>query len=198
MKRLVLLAVVFCMVPAHAKEEIKWSKGCIVDTQGRVIGGEVSHQSVDLLLFRSNDKVMVYNPYHVKSFSYFDEELKISRKFSSAKIESSRTPLFYEVLVRGDVQIIKVQKGRGQLSGRLEGFSADYMVKWQNDLVPLLDFKRSVYPELIKQCPLLKQFSEEQRLSQSHLEGIINIVYMYNKLKASSTDLTGSVSIVTH
>lgn len=198
MKRLILLAVVFWMMPADAKEEIKWNKGCIVDTKGRVIGGEVSHQSVDLVLFRSNNKVMVYNPYHVKSFSYFDEELKISRKFSSAKIESNRTSQFYEVVVRGDVQVIKVMKSRGLLTGRPEGFSVEYMIKWQNNLVPLIDFKKEIYPELIERCPLLKQFSEEQRFSQSHLKGIISIVYMYNKLTANPADLTGSVSVVTH
>jgi hypothetical protein len=198
MKRLILLALVFWMMPADAKEEIKWSKGCIVDTKGRVIGGEVSHQSIDLVLFRSNDKVMVYNPYHVKSFSYYDEELKISRKFSSAKIESSRVPLFYEVVVRGDVQVIKVVTSRVLLTGLVEPNHVEYKIRWNTKLVSLNDFKTDVYPDLIKACPLLKQFANEQRLSPSNLKGILSIAYMYNKLTANPTDLTGSVSIVTH
>ena len=197
MKRLIILALVFWIIPVGAKEEIKWKKGCIVDTQGHVIGGEVSHQSVDLVLFRSHDKVMVYNPYHVKSFSYYDEELKITRKFSSAKIVSSRAPLFFEVLVRGDIQVIKVMKSRGVLTGRPETLSAEFLISWKNELVPVADFKKVMYPDLVKRCPLLKQFVDEQKLNPSHLTGIISIVYMYNKLSANPSDLTGSVSIVT-
>lgn len=198
MKRLILLALVFWLMPADAKEEIKWSKGCIVDTRGRVIGGEVSHQSVELVLFRSHNKVMVYNPYHVKSFSYYDEELKISRKFNAGKVESSRVPLFYEVVVRGEVQVLKVVASRGLLTGRAASNSVEYKIRWNNKFVSLSDFKDDVYPELIRKCPLLSHFADEQQLSPSNLKGILSIAYMYNKLTTSPTDLTGSVSIATH
>jgi hypothetical protein len=87
---------------------------------------------------------------------------------------------------------------RGLLTGRVEPNHAEYKIRWNTKLVSLNDFKTDVYPDLIKTCPLLKQFANEQHLNPSHLKGILSIAYMYNKLTANPNDLAGSVSIVSH
>lgn len=186
--------MVLLAVQVGATNEIKWSKGCIVDTKGHVIGGEISQQASDLILFRSNDKVMVYNPHHIKSFSYYDEELKISRKFNSTKELVRKTPVFYELIMRGNVNIIRAERNKNLLS--LSSVKYEYLIGWENKLIDFSDFKKDVYPVLIEQCPLLEGFTSEQRLSLTQISDVIQIIGMFNKLTAP-VDLDGSYSIVT-
>ena len=195
MRGILFIALVLLGIQAGATTRIKWNKGCIVDTKGHVIGGEVSKQTNDMILFRSNDKVMAYNPHHIKSFSFYDDELKIARKFSATK-ESQKGPVFYELVVRGNVNIIRAERSVKVKVWNLPAISTEYLISWENKLTEISNFKQEVYQAMVKQCPLLEQFAKEQKLNPANPKDVFKIVSIFNKLSAPD-DLIGAYSMIT-
>ena len=68
MRGLIILVFVMGLFTVQASDLIVWSKGSVVEKGGQVRVGELSFQSVDLILFKTEGKMMVYTPYHVKAF----------------------------------------------------------------------------------------------------------------------------------
>ena len=183
MKRLVLVVLLFGLLTAQATDLIKWGRGSVVEKDGQVRIGEISFQSVDLILFRADNKVMVYTPYQVKAFFFFDQEENINRKFNSLKVNSNQVPMFYEYVVWGKVQMVRLVKNKNLIRGKLrDAFDYTYWVGWNDSYSRLKDFKRQVLPSLVEESPMLEQLVNAEKLNPSSVVDIVNILKLYNRV----------------
>jgi hypothetical protein len=178
------------LVTAQAGDPIKWSKGTVVEKDGQVRIGEISFQSVDLILFKADDKVMVYTPYHVKAFFYYDAEENVNRKFNSLKVEKNHSHLFYEYVVWGKVQMVRSVKNKNLINGKLrDAFDYNYLVSWNDRYSRIKDFKRNILPSLVEQSPILEQLVHDQRLNPSSIGDVVSILKLYNKVIINPNDI---------
>jgi hypothetical protein len=175
---------------AQAGDPIKWSKGSVVEKDGQVRIGEISFQTIDLILFRADDKVMVYTPHHVKAFFYYDEDENVNRKFNSLKVDENQLPLFYEYVVWGKVQMVRLVKNKNLIKGKLrDTFDYNYLVSWNDSYSRIRDFKHSVLPSLVEESAIFEQLIHEQKLNPSSIIDVVSILKLYNKVINSSEEI---------
>ena len=184
------MILILGLFTAQAGDPIKWSKGTVVEKDGQVRIGEISFQSVDLILFKADDKVMVYTPYHVKAFFYYDAEENVNRKFNSLKVDKNHSPLFYEYVVWGKVQMVRSVKNKNLINGKLrDAFDYNYLVSWNHRYSRIKDFKRNILPSLVEQSPILEQLVHDQRLNPSSIVDVVSILKLYNKVIIYPNDI---------
>ena len=191
MRFLLLFGLLSIPLVGWSNNLINWNKGSVVDSHGKVLVGEVALQSIDLILFREDNQVSVFTPFQVKSFYYYDEGEHINRKFTALKLANHKTPLFYELVVWGEVQVVRLAKNRNLLKHKL-GNAKDYnyLVRYNDSYTKLDNFKRDVYNELIEKSPRLHQIIHKQKLSPFYEPDIIEIVKLYNWLGNLPDDVT--------
>ena len=190
MKSLVLVGLLVS-IAALGGNHVDWSRGSVVDKDGQVRVGEISLQSIDLILFKADDQVTVYVPHQLRSFYFFDNSIKVNRKFASLKVGSRRTPLFYEVVVWGDVQVVRLAKNRNLLKHKLGGGSDyNYLIRRNHTYTKLDNFKRDVYGSMMEESPRLHDMVRKQQLSPFYVADIIEIVRLYNWLGRLPDEVT--------
>lgn len=182
MKSLVIFGLILCL-SSQAADAIRWSKGSVVEKDGQVKIGDISFQSIDLILFKADNQIMVYTPYHIKAFFYYDESINVNRKFNSLKLEGNQSPLFYEYVVWGKAQMMRLVKNRNLIKGKLrDTYDYEYLISWNNGYTRLKDFRHEVYPALLAESPVLEELVHDQKLNPSSIVDVVNILKLYNRV----------------
>src|SRR6187431_568064 len=76
------LVIPFLLIyQALSAQELTWYKGVVVTANREVLIGEVSIQSVDLLLFRNSQTTGVYPAHKIQSLRFYDQDADINRRF---------------------------------------------------------------------------------------------------------------------
>jgi len=165
-----------------AGHKVEWNDGVVVDNNGKVLSGEISFQTVDLILFRSQGQVSVFTPYQIKSFSYYDNVANVNRKFSSYQQGTARQNLFFELVVWGDIQVVRLPKGKSSSKRIRKPGGYNYLVGREDQFTKFDEFNRQIYPLLVAQSPTLHEAVQELQLSPYYTFDIIEIVRLYNRL----------------
>ncbi len=180
MKTLLFLVAICFSASVVASDVLKWNHGVIVMADGEVRQGELLFQVPELVLFRDNNEVSVMAAGKVQSFRYYDAEANINRKFISHS--SGRTAAFYEVVIWGEVSVIRKLKHQ-LISKRKKSDAADYdyFVSRQGSIIPLKRFGHNVYPDLVAKSQHLRKLVRERNLKTYDQADAIQIVQLYNR-----------------
>lgn len=192
MRILVLIAICLLVNTISSSAEVKWSQGSIVLATGEVRQGEIAFQVSEIVLFRTKNELTVYPAHKIHSFYYFDKPENINRKFIALSSGNGKPSAFYEVVVWGEVKVIRKLKS-SVLSNRKKSDNDDYFyfTYQQNSIVDLKDFRRKVYPNLISGNNHILNQINEQHLNPNDDSDAIKIIRLYNKLAYTETLIAG-------
>lgn len=186
MKRAVLIFIfsfTLCKLSAGA-DELTWYEGSVVLETREVLVGEIAMESNhDLVLFRVNNSVMVYRAHKIQSLQFYDTETNINRKFISLWEVSGmlRECHLYETVVRGEVNILRREKGLIKAVSDADDFV--YYVQYNEMVYSLHTFRHNVYPSMVmKGGSKLSSFVSDNNLNPNKSTNAIEIVMYYNKL----------------
>jgi hypothetical protein len=170
-------------VQASFSESPVWYEGSLVLKTNQVLKGQLSVQSThDLILFKSDNKLMVYTADKINSFFFYDGASNINRKYISLeeKINAFTSNHLYEIVLNGEVKVVR--KLIFPFSDPSDdGNSYNYFVLSDNELMTLNKFRTKVYPALLTRSETLSRFMEDNKLNPNHRADIIKIVDYYNK-----------------
>lgn len=174
-----------------ASDLVKWSKGIIVMADGEVRQGELAFQVSEIVLFRASGEVTVFTASKVRSFRYYDQLENINRKFVSRASSLGRTACFYEVVVLGEVSVIR-KLSHHMISNRKNSDKDDYnyFICFQNNLIPLHHFRNKVYPSLTSSRQI-GRLIKDRHLNPNHKADAIQIIQLYNKATSAETLVAG-------
>ena len=174
-----------------ASDGVKWSKGIIVMADGEVRQGDLAFQVSEIVLFRTADEVTVFTANKVRSFRYYDHQEKINRKFVSRASSLGRTACFYEVVVLGEVSVMR-KLSHHIISNRKNSDKDDYnyFICFQDNLIPLHHFRNKVYPSLTSSRQI-GRLIKDRHLNPNHKGDAIQIIQLYNKAASAETLVAG-------
>ncbi len=188
---LLLTAFGFCFT-VDASESLEWNAGVLVTVDGEVQQGELAFQVSEIVLFRAAGEVTVYPANKVRSFRYFDQEENINRKYVSRPSAYGRNASFYEVIVVGEVSVMRLLKSKritDRKKSDLDDY--DYFVLFEGNLIILNQFRNKVYPELIARSGQIPFLIKEHHLNPNQKADAIRIVQLYNKVAYTETVVAG-------
>ena len=159
---------------------------------GEVRQGELAFQVSEIILFRAVGEVAVFPANKVQSFRYYDQEENINRKFVSRTSSINRFASFYEVVVWGDVSVMR-KLSHQIISNRKNSDKDDfdYFISFQNNLVPLKHFRNKIYPNLISSSNHMRVLINENHLNPNDKADAIQIIQLYNKATSVETMVAG-------
>lgn len=188
---LFIAAIGFCTT-TYASELLKWNAGVVVLDDGQLRQGELAFQVSEIVLFRTEGKVTVYTANKIHSFRYYDQEQDINRKFVSRASTFGRTAIFYEVVVVGEVSIIRKLKTQIIANRKIsDKDDFDYFVLFQNNLFTLGQFRNKVYPGLIAKWGQIIDLIKQRHLNPNQKADAIQIIQLYNKVAFAETLVAG-------
>lgn len=168
-----------------------WHQGSVVLDTRKVLVGEVAlSPSNELILFRYSGNPISLPAYRVESFRYFDEVANINRQFLSTVLE--RRPKFYEVVVQGEVKLVRTPRSSDFLAASSEVSAYHYFIVKDNRLEPVRKFRSGIYPALISEQASLIELVGNQHLHLYELASIIKILREYNHLHAGRMALAST------
>ena len=175
-----------------ASDLVKWNQGVIVMPDGKVRQGELAFQVSEIVLFRVAGEVTVFPANKIRSFRYYDPEQNINRKFVSRTSSLKRTSSFYEVVVLGEVSVMR-RFNQHVITSReksdLDDY--DYFVCLQENLVPLKQFRNKVYPNLLTSSSQIEMQIKANHLNPNRQGDAIQIIQLYNKATSAETLVAG-------
>ena len=164
--------------------QTQWNEGVLVLSGAEVRQGDISVDAFfDMILFKRGDSVMVYPAHRIKSLYFYDSVANINRIFVSLRTRSNtfREYRLYEVVLRGDIGVVRKQKRELLSSENPEKSNYDYFVQMRDELTPLGHFKTKVYPELLKVShDQILNFIREERVNPNHSADAIRIIKFFN------------------
>lgn len=188
---LLLTAIGFCF-SVYASGSLKWNAGILVTIDGQVQQGELAFQVSEIVLFRTAGEVTVYPANKVHSFRYYDQEENINRKYVSHLSAYGRNASFYEVIVVGEVNVMRLLKSQritDRKKSDLDDY--DYFVLLEENLINLKQFSNKVYPNLVYRSEQIPFLVKEQHLNPNQKADAIRIVQLYNKVSYAETVVAG-------
>lgn len=169
--------------------DLQWHAGSIVLADKTVHKGEVVvHGAFDLVLFRDASGVMVYPAHKISALYYFDVAANINRKYVSlaTSVESKHFAIF-EIVLYGDIKVVrKVQSQRSDTSDDRQGYN--YFIHFQNELISMNDFDKTVFPLLSHDSPSLPGMVSEAKLNPSTAADVIPILKLFFQLQVSQRE----------
>src|SRR5688500_8257638 len=110
MKKLIPFLICLLSVNILFASDPEWHQGAIVLQSDDVLRGQVAmHESHDLVLFQSDDGMMVLPAHKVRTVLFYDAASDINRKFVTVR----RTENFrfqyriFEVVISGDITVLR-------------------------------------------------------------------------------------------
>ena len=194
MKLIVLLLIGFL----NPKEPVeKWHEGAIVTYENKVITGEFT---VDLkynsLLLKAGKGVDVLPAHKVNAFRFYDSEYNINRKYIALSSEKGRFPVrqFYEVVEDGFIQVLRLKKNiespylfedevyaaNSKINLSAEAHNYSYFIFYNQELVPLENFKTQVKPHIAAEVEDLAAYIYKHRLNLNNAPSVLRIIQYYN------------------
>jgi hypothetical protein len=160
-----------------------WYEGSLVLKTSQVLKGQISVQTAnDMILFKSDDKLMVYTADKISSFFFYDHANNINRKYISLqeKINAFTTTHLYEVVLYGEIKVLR--KLIFPFSDPTDDRNSyQYFVLFNRELSALNKFRTSIYPAIVNGSELTSKFVEEGKLNPNLRADAIRIIAYYNK-----------------
>lgn len=179
--------LLFCFLSFNSMvfaRQTQWNEGVVVLKGAEVQQGDISVDvRFDLILFRRGDSVMVYPAHRIQSFYYYDASANINRRFISLQNQNNvfREYHLYEVVLRGDVSVLRKQKGEIVSNENPDRLNYNYFVKMADVITTLAEFRKKVYPELLKVSHnSLLEFVHREHINPNHADDAIRIIKFYN------------------
>ncbi len=159
-------------------------QGVIVDRDQQVIVSELALESAfDAVIYKtsaSSYTTSILPAHRVKSFRYYDAAKDINRQFVS--IRKRGLYQFYEVVIQGEVQVLRRLKKFALSWAADEGYDYDFFVSYNGELFPLAKFKSTVFRDLQKKYrDELIAFVQQNKLELSEVASIFSIVKWCNQ-----------------
>jgi hypothetical protein len=188
---LLLTAIGFCFT-VNASESLEWNAGVLVTVDGKIQQGELAFQVSEIVLFRAAGEITVYPANKVHSFRYYDQTENINRKFVSRQAGYGRIASFYEVIVVGEVSVMRLLKSQ-RITNRKKSDrdDYDYFLLFEDHLINLNQFRNKVYPDLVSSSERIANLIKEQHLDPNQKADAIRIVQLYNKISYTETVVAG-------
>ena len=185
MRKLFILLFSTLSISVFAQQHPVWHSGSVVLEDGQVLAGEmVVHIDFGTLLVKSADQLIVLPPHKINFFRYYDEAENINRQFISMNVSGSKNKMFYELVVKGDYQIVRrVRHAHISKPAEIDDYS--YFVLHQKNLVPIAHFKKEIIPGLVASNPTIADWVNENKLDVRKRETAILVLKEYNRLSHS-------------
>jgi hypothetical protein len=161
--------------------------GVIIDARQEVILSQLMLEpAFDAVIYKPtlDTATRIILPAHrVRSFRYFDVHNNINRQFIS--IRQDGVYRFYEVVIFGEVKVVRRLK-KGVLSWEAdEGHDYDFFCSFRNELVDLKKFKAAVVPHLVQVYGQdLADFIDQNRFRFHDVAAVFAVVKRCNELTA--------------
>jgi hypothetical protein len=180
MKTIFLLCTVVTCLSVRA-QVVPHYKGVIVDCDQTVIQSELAVEpALDVLLYKVDSTVSLMPAHKVKSFRYFDAEKNINRQFVSLRTEGVYH--FYEIVIQGDVQVLRRLKKYASGWEADEGYDYDFFIFFAGKILPLSKFKPISFSALVNVYgERLIDFVEQNRLDLSKVASVFLVVKKCNQ-----------------
>jgi hypothetical protein len=173
----------FVLFLAQGASGQDWFRGSVLLQNGNVLYGEISFWTGrDALFLSEGDVVMAVPAFRIQSFSFFDDESEIERKFVTMPSThgAATTFQFYEVVVDGTISVLR-QQHLYWYSLRLQMSDYDYFVVKDDQFMPINKFRRELYHDLKRNSSALAAFAARERLSLYNIEDNIRLIEYYNE-----------------
>lgn len=186
---LILLLIALSNIPSVGQSTPPWHKGSIVLSTNQVLVGEfMVHLDYNTLVYRSPTGVEVLPSFKIASFRYYDEKQNINRQFITLG-DSPKVATLYEMVVKGQYNIVRrVDHYHSFEMNDKEDYT--YFILHEKTLIAIRQFKKKVFPELLKARPDLNQWLVMERLDLNNDKTAILAVKEFNR--SSHTELVAS------
>ncbi len=177
---LFLLMVVNFLAQGQSIQE--WQQGAVVLSNNLVLTGELLvHLDFNTLVVNDASDRLVLPASTVKSFRYYDKANNINRQYVTLVDEQPGSSAFYELIVQGEYKVVRKQK---RIHSAIPDDREDYMYFTFNDgiLTPIRNFRKKVFPQLLKSTPDLNKWVHAQRLDLNCSETALLVVMEYNRV----------------
>jgi hypothetical protein len=182
------LLVMLCAASGYGQQ---WNKGQVKLKNGKVMLGEISYEyGQDAIMLKVADGTMVIPAFKLNEFSFREGKYNNERRFKPVHYSKGAAKVyeFYEVVIEGAMSLLKQQQSVWY-SGRQEVVVYDYYVLKDDELMPINEFRRHVYPSLKKASPSLKEFVKQNKLRASNIDHNIKVIVFYNQAVSASASL---------
>jgi hypothetical protein len=176
------LVMVLGIVSLKAQQAINWQNGTVALANDELLSGQLSFQTAQFVLFKSDKQVTVFPAHKVRWFRFDDSQVAINRKFISIKQRNNQHAIF-EMVLWGKVNIVRELKSiylNDRTASHVHDF--DYYTYNNNRLIKLKKFKRDVYPSLTTRFSDLSELVKQARLNPASEADAIQIAQLYNQL----------------
>ncbi|MDQ3394711.1 MAG: hypothetical protein M3512_11450 [Bacteroidota bacterium] len=172
-----------------------WNEGNVMlESEGYFTGWIFLDTKNDFLLLKKGDQIKAYPALKVKKLQVFDDDLKVYRDYITYDLPLTKglsKKIFLEVVLLGEISIYRKEKAIPSSNLKAEGTSEyrtkhDYVyyAEVDNDLLPLSNFRKCVFPLLVQltQEEVL-QFKKENKLKSHNLAHQIILIDYCNSLQ---------------
>lgn len=172
-------------VAGRGEVPVTWYEGVVVLKTNEVMVGEVFIQpSLNVVLFRSSGKTSFFPAGKISYVNFNDGKVNMPRKFIAqiSKLNGREMANLYEVVLQGEMSVVRKPKGSVVHGAEMDDVrSFDYFILWNNNLLKLSDFKRSIYPSMAEDSGWLKNIAQKERLDPNHASDAIRLIHFYNE-----------------
>ncbi|GAA0196070.1 hypothetical protein GCM10009122_60480 [Fulvivirga kasyanovii] len=193
--KLIALILIGFLNPKEPVE--KWLEGAIVTYENEVITGEFTIDlNYNLLLLKAGKGVDVLPAHKINAFRFYDREYNINRKYIVLSSEKGRFPVrqFYEIVEDGAIQVLRLKKTidspylferdtyeeNSTISLSEEAHNYSYYTFYNQELVPLQNFKKQVKPHLEIKVAGLDMHIAKHGLNPNEASSALRIIQYYN------------------
>ncbi len=168
-------------------QPVEWDSGAAVLQDGRVLAGRIHYPKGHGLIFIQNDKVkIVLTAEKILSFCYYDSASNINRRFISLNKDKWGAH-FYEVVINGEVSVLRELKRYADKSHPDEIDSYRYFTFINNIMVPLMYFRKKTYPKLLEERPIeIQAYVHRENLDPNDMRAAFLIIMEFNRIKQNT------------
>lgn len=181
-KHSVLFLFVIVNILAQGQSTLEWQQGAVVLSNNLVLTGDLLvHLDFNTLVVNDSNERLVLPASTIKSFRYYDKANNINRQYLTLDDLQSGTSVFYELIVQGEYKVVRKQK---RIHSVIPDDREDYVYFIFNDgfLTPIRNFRKNVFPQLLKSMPDLNKWVKAQRLDLNCSETTLLVVMEYNRV----------------
>ena len=151
---------------------------------GSVINGSIHYpKGFGMIFIKNDEEKIVLTAEKVRLFRYYDSISNINRKFVSIK-KNDHTTQFYEVVINGEVSVVREMKKYADRSHPDEIDSYRYFAHYKNLMIPLTHFRNKVYPKLVEEQPIdIRTYVRGERLDPNEMQSALLIIKEFNRVK---------------
>jgi hypothetical protein len=174
-----------------------WVQGSIVLNDEQVLVGEISvEEKYDVVLFRNQDKIVVYPAHKVQSVWLYDASSNMNRKFVSIKNSSTTFHAYqlYEVVILGEITLLRKEiSDVAATKEEHDAFGYKYLVQYKGELSALKKFRTAIYPKIRDVAGVeMHAYIKMNKLNPNNGSNVVRIIQYYNQMIATPGDLASN------